>query len=240
MSLIQYAVFNDVHYPYESKAYYEALSLAQKFPNLRGLILNGDILEIESVSRHPKTPGAQRALVHEIIYANKKFDQIQKIFGDLPVEFIEGNHCHRILRYIRDVAPEMWGMIHTPKLFEFEKRPNWHFLPYGPAQWFKVPHTRDLYARHEPLVGGQMCAKGTAEKSYVSVLFGHTHTHQSYVHKKAGPKPYHTLAMACGWLGDISKACFDYRGPKDNWMTGFTRVDVDTKSGEFEARFLKL
>jgi len=172
--VIQFATLNDIHFPYEGKCFYKALDLMDGWPALRGIYLNGDVAEIESCSSHPKTPAAQNLLLHELDYVNKKFDMIERRYKGLPVDLIEGNHCYRVFRYIRDIAPQMWGMIHLPKLFRFEERKGWRWTPYGPNQWVRCSKTK-LWLRHEPLVMGNYCARGTAVESAVSVLFGHTH-----------------------------------------------------------------
>jgi hypothetical protein len=240
MSIVQYSIMNDIHFPYEGKGYYKALELMRSWPDLRGIYLNGDIAEIESMSTHPKTPTAQRMLFNELEYINQKFDTLQKMFKDIPVDYLCGNHEYRIYRYIRDVAPEMWGMIKEAKLLKFDERPKWNFHEYGPNQLVKIGKANNLYCRHEPLSGGAVHAKGTAEKSLVSIIYGHTHVYQQFTHKKFGPKPISVTAISNGWLGDITKACFDYRGSKDNWQTGFMRIDCDEKTGEWEARFIHL
>jgi len=237
MGLIQYAVLNDIHFPYEGNAYYKAIKLIEKYPDLRGIYLNGDVCEIESVSAHPKSPRAQQSLLNELEYANKKFDQLEKLFGDIPIDYICGNHEYRIFRYIRDMAPQLWGMLEAPKLFRFDERKNFKFYDYKPTQLVKVGNTKDLYVRHEPLAGGANHSKGTAEKSVVSIIYGHCHVYQSYTSKKFGPEPYNVTAVSNGWLGDINQDCFNYRGSKDNWQTGFSRIDVDEKTGEYEIRF---
>lgn len=236
MAIIQYAVLNDIHFPYENKpAYKRALEIIDKFPDLRGIYLNGDIAEIESCSTHPKTPTAQKLLIKELDYTNERFDQLQKLFPKIPVTLIEGNHCYRIFRFIRDVAPCMWGMLHTPKLFRFDER-GWKFAPYGPMQWVRCG-VSDLWLRHEPLA---RTAKATAVESSVNILYGHLHIYETAMHKKMGPKPYTVRATSGGWLGDIKRDCFDYRGARDNWVNGFTRIDCDEKTGEHELRFIFL
>lgn len=237
MAVIQYAVLNDVHFPLHSvKGYTKALHEMSRFPDLREIFLNGDIMEVESVSSHPKTPSAQKSLLREVDYVNDKFDSLAKLFPKTPVHYICGNHEYRIYRFIRDIAPEMFGMITEPKLFRFDERIGFKFYDYGPTQWVKCGKANDLWLRHEPLVMGTNCAKGTAEKSLVNVLFGHTHIYQQYTHKKMGPIPKNVTATSCGWLGDISQACFDYRGNRDNWQLMFTRIDCDEKTGEYEIR----
>lgn len=236
MAIIRYAVLNDIHFPYEGKCYYDALKAIKELPNLKHIYLNGDIAEIESVSSHPKGPKAQQLLIDELQYINDKFDQLQRMFKEVPVTMIEGNHCYRVFRYIRDVAPAMWGLIHLPSLFNFEDRPGWRWIPYGPTQWQRCGKT-NLWLRHEPLGGGVNHARNTAIESVVNVLYGHTHTFQQCVKKKHGPKPYTVTATSGGWLGDIKKACFDYRGPKDNWQNGFTIIEYDEKTKKHELRF---
>ena len=240
MGTVQYAILNDIHFPYEGKSYYKALERMQKWPDLREIFLNGDIAEIESVSSHPKSPRAQQALLGELDYVNQKFDTLQRLFPDLPVHYICGNHEYRIYRYIRDIAPQLWGMLQEPKLFRFDERPKWKFYDYGPTQLVKCGKANGLYVRHEPLSGGANHAKGTAEKSVVSLIYGHTHVHQIFEHKKFGPKPYVVTAISNGWLGDIRRACFDYRGTKDNWQNGFLRLDVCERTGEFDYHFIRL
>lgn len=240
MAIVSYAILNDIHFPYESKAYYRALALMQKWPNLKHIYLNGDIAEIESCSSHPKTPTAQQLLLNEIDYVNKKFDMLERMFPDVKVHYICGNHEHRIFRYLRDIAPNLWGMLSSPKLFKFDERPNFKFYDYGPTQLIKCGSTKDLYVRHEPLAGGANHAKGTAEKAYVSIIYGHTHVHQIYTHKKYGPKPIVCTAISNGFLGDIKADCFNYRGTKDNWQLGFTRVDCDESTGEYKYEFIYL
>ena len=241
MSIIRYAVLNDIHFPYEHKRKYaKALSIIGKWDNLSGIYLNGDILEIESLSRHPKGPQAIKSFEYEIDYANSKFDEICETFKDVPVTLVEGNHCYRLFRYIRDIAPEMWGLIDNPQLLKFPDR-GWKFVPYGPSQYVQCGKTR-LYVRHEPLAGGVNCAKATAEKSWVDTLFGHTHVEQRYTVRLQGPTQKLIRAYSGGWLGDKTRPCFDYRGPRDNWVEGFSEITCDDKdkSGDYEYRFIYL
>lgn len=236
--IVRYAILNDVHFPYEGKCFYKALDLISQWNDLEAIYLNGDILEIESLSRHPKGPQAASQFKYEIDYANDKFDFMQKKFPGIPVHLIEGNHCYRLFRYLRDVAPQLWGLLEHPELLKFHER-GWKFYPYGPRQWVKCGRSK-LYLRHEPLGGGKNPATYTAERSNVDCLFGHTHIFQIATHKKHGPLPSVTKAYSGGWLGDINQPVFDYRGAKDNWQSGFSEITCDTNTGEYEYRFVFL
>lgn len=241
MGVVRYAIFNDIHFPYEDRQRYSiALKILSNIKFLAHIYLNGDIGEFQSVSAHPIHP-SERSLgfMEELTYLNMKLDQLQEMFPGIPVTLVEGNHCYRFFRYIRDVAPQMWGLIDCPQLLKFPDRPGYKFVTYGPTQLVKCGDS-NLYLRHEPLGGGASHAKSTAEKSYIDIAYGHTHQHQSYTHRKFGPIPIVNKAYSLGWLGDRTRHVFDYRGSKDNWVEGFSIVECDEESGDYSLEFIDL
>jgi hypothetical protein len=235
----RYGILNDIHFPFEDRVRYKvALKIFKKY-KLDRLYLNGDIGEFLAVSTHPKHPGDKSSLFTEVDYINKKFDELQEMFPDIPVTLIEGNHCYRFFRYIRDIAPEMWGLIDCPSLLKFPDRPYWKFVPYGPDQLVECGKSK-LYLRHEPLGNGRSPAKMTAEHSYIDIATGHCHTYQIHSDKKFGPVPITNKAYVLGWLGDKSRHCFDYRGSKDRWVVGCTIVECDTETKDYTLDFIDL
>ncbi len=238
MELERYAILNDIHFPFEDRARYAVTLKIMRATKLNHIYLNGDIGEFQGASSWPKHPDESFKLCDEVDYINKKFDEIMKLFPGVPVTLIEGNHCYRFFRYIRDVAPQMWGLIDCPKILKFPERPKWKFVPYGPMQLVKCGIS-NLYLRHEPLGRGVACAKQTAENSYVDIAFGHTHTYQSYTHRKFGPSPIVTKAYSLGWMGDETRPVFDYRGAKENWVKGMTIVEA-TKDGSYTLDFINM
>ena len=238
--VVNYLIFNDIHFPQEDKVRYKvALKIAKTVPNLAHIFLNGDIGEFAGFSTWPKHPGESHQSIVEIEYMNAKFDELCKLFPDIPVTLIEGNHCYRFFRYIRDVAPQMWGLLNMPTILKFPERPRWNFVEYTTDQLVRCGKA-NLYLRHEPLAGGINHAKGTAEKSYVDTAYGHTHTWQTHSHRKFGPAPFVTRAYSLGWLGDKSKSCFDYRGTREAWIEGFTRVECHIDTGAYSLEFIDL
>lgn len=235
----RYGILNDIHFPYEDKYRYKIALKIFKEVGIDRLYLNGDIAEFLNWSTHPQHPLDVMRPHAEIDYINKKFDELQELFPDIPVDLIEGNHCYRFFRYIRDMAPAMWGLIDCPSLLKFPDRPKWKFVPYGPSQLVQCGKSK-LWLRHEPLAGGQCHAKGTAENSCIDLGYGHTHTHQVYSHRKFGPVPFTNKAYSLGWLGDRSRHVFDYRGAKDKWVTGCTNIECDIDSGNYTLDFIDL
>lgn len=237
VSIKRYGILNDIHFPFEDRRRYkQALKEFQK-RKIDALYLNGDIGEFLAVSSHARHPADMKLLIEELAYINKRFDEICEMFPGMPVTLIEGNHCYRFFRYIRDVAPQMWGLIDCPQILKFHERPAWKFVPYGPTQLVRCGIS-NLYLRHEPLAGGAAHAQATAAKSLVDIAYGHTHQYQVGAHRKFGPKPVTTKAYSLGWLGDRTHRVFDYRGSKDNWVEGFTIVEAD-ESGDYTLEFIE-
>ncbi len=232
----RYGILNDVHFPFECrKRYPKALALFRK-AKINRLFLNGDIGEFQGVTSHPIHPGEKFSFCDELDYINKKFDELQDMFPDVPVVYICGNHEYRFFRYIRDIAPQMWGLLDCPQILRFQDRPRWKFVDYGPTQLVRCG-SANLYLRHEPLGKSVNHCRITAETSLVDIAYGHTHIYQVNMHRKFGPSPVTTKAYSLGWLGDKSRHVFDYRGAKDSWVEGCTVVETDTKTGEYDLRF---
>lgn len=241
MSTARYVILNDVHFPFEDRTRYAVALNLMAAIKPDHIYLNGDIGEFQGVSAWPSHPNDKKLdFCKELLYINKKFDELQELFPDVPVTFICGNHEYRFFRYVRDLAPQMWGVLDCPGLLKFPERPGWKFIDYGPTQYVRCG-VSNLWLRHEPLGGGNNnSAKFTAENAYVDTAFGHTHAYQIHSHKKMGPRPYIVRAYSLGWLGDSSRAVFDYRGSKDRWVQGITAVECDPKSGEYVLEFIDL
>ena len=237
--LERYGILNDVHFPYEDRQRYELALRIFQAAGISRLYLNGDIVEFLAVSSWKVHPGERADFSFEVQYANKKFDELMLAFPDVPVTYICGNHEHRFFRYVRDIAPAMWGLLDCPSLLKFPERPLWKFVDYGPSQLERCGNS-NLWLRHEPLGGLANCARQTAEKSSVDIAFGHTHVYQVHTHRKFGPVPSCTKAYSLGWLGDKARNVFDYRGAKDNWVQGCTLVECETSTGEYTLEFIDL
>ncbi len=238
--LERYGILNDIHFPFEDRQRYQIALDILKDQNIKHLYLNGDIGEFQGVSSWPVHPTEKKLMSEELDYMNKKFDELCEVFKDVPVTYICGNHENRLFRYIRDLAPQMWGIApDCPTLLKFEQRPGWKFVDYSPTQLVSCGKS-SLYLRHEPLGRGANHARATCENSSVDIAYGHTHTYQAHTHRKFGPTSVMTKAYSLGWLGDKSRHVFDYRGSKDNWNMGCTVIECDVKTGDYSLDFISL
>ena len=107
MAIERYGVLNDIHMPFEDKQRYAVALDIFAEAGIDHLYLNGDIGEFLNWSKHPTHPLDVMRPCAEIDYINKRFDELEEIFPGVPVTLIEGNHCYRFFRYIRDLAPAM-------------------------------------------------------------------------------------------------------------------------------------
>lgn len=236
----EYVIFNDAHWPYESSLYDTALDFLETRPLLKSIYLNGDLLEVESLTSHPRHPLGIKFFKDEIDYGNARFDELEVRFQGVPVHLNEGNHCYRFFRYLRDKAPELFGLkgMSIPEQFEFKKRKDYSFLEYSPTQ-LKRCGKSNLYLRHEPIGSGSGHAKTTAERSIIDIAYGHTHVYQEYTDKKFGPIPLINTATSLGWIGDSREEIFGYRPAKEHWCELFTLVQCEVKTGAYTKHILK-
>ena len=235
MGIDKYLIINDIHIPFEDQPTVNIFFQMLKEGGYKRLFLNGDIPEFESVSSHRKRPGCHKFLIEEIAACNRFVDQIRKVYSG-PIVWIEGNHEWRLGRYLLDQAPELIGSFSCRQAFRVDLLEKFSWIPYHPRQWVRAGDAR-LWLRHEPVGGGMNHAKQTSDNVAEDCAYGHTHTIQSYTIKKLGGKRImaHAMPAAC----DFSHENFDYRGPKDRWVNGFTEVEAETKSGRYSLRCIE-
>jgi len=166
---------SDVHVPFhDSRALDLALQIGE---DVDEVILLGDFADMYGVSSHGRSPDIVETIEDEIFAVKKVLKHIQNAIPNAKRVFIEGNHCHRLKRYIANHAPELHTFISIAGLFDLESM-GYEFVPYGPYQKYNVLGMEDLIARHEPLSGGVHVAHNTAVKAGTSVIFGHVHRQQ--------------------------------------------------------------
>lgn len=219
-------ILNDIHWPYEGPAYHLALKVFKEI-GIDILYLNGDAGEFVSVMTHVKSPLDEFLFVNERDQINRHLNTIQEKAGCKQVVWLGGNHEHRLARCLALVAPMFYGLgndIETQ--FRIKERDGFSYIGYFPRQLFRCGES-NLWLRHEPLASGMNHALNTAKQSVVDIAYGHLHQHQVASHKKMTEfgKDHTNYAYCLGWQGNIHSDKFNYRGSKDNWVSGFTIVE---------------
>lgn len=215
----------DTHIPFHSESHYNLmLEIAKDVDKSIGISevnILGDFLDFYWFSLHPKGPASTQIkhnLQDEIYEGIQKLKELRALFPKAKINFIEGNHEYRMVRYLITKCPELYDLYTLPELLCFEEIGNIEFHPYGKAQKVRCLDT-DLFMRHQPYNMGKNCASTTAHNKGISLLFGHTHRLQTYNLVRGDETEVSTYSS--GWLGDRTQPVFDYMDT-DDWGLGFS------------------
>ncbi len=204
---------SDLHaWPGEPSTAFRAFVAFIKEMQPKVVILNGDVIDGASVSRHPplgweKLPSlieeieAAQALLHQIEVAAPK---------KIPLIFPAGNHDARFSVRLATVAPE-YARVHGTKLSD-------HFGERWQSCWSVWLNDGEVVVKHR--------ARGGVHASYNSTLHGgktivHGHLHSLKV------TPFvdyngRRWGVDCGCLADIYGPQFAYAEDNvRNWSSGF-------------------
>lgn len=180
----------------------------------------GDFLDFFWVSLHPKGPATssvKQSFKDEIYEGIQKLKLLRELFPKATINYIEGNHEFRLVRYLIAKCPELYDLYSLPDILCFDEI-GVNYFPFGKGQKVSCLGT-DLFMRHQPYNQGKNCAATTAHNKGISLLFGHTHRIQSY-HLVRGDGT-EVSVYSTGWLGDRTQPVFEYMDT-DDWGTGFT------------------
>ena len=178
------------------------------------LIILGDFWEIYSLSSHAKDPRKDPALLsYEIELGRVVLEKIIVAAKARRMFFLEGNHENRISRYIRNLAPKLYGSFSTPELLKLPS--DMFFLPYGQKQHLKCG--KKLVCLHGAYTNRWHTAKHR-ENFGTSVVYGHTHQVQVSHSKNVYGDVHYGISL--GWLGDEPKVA-EYINGVPQWDKAF-------------------
>lgn len=169
-------MLNDIHIPFEDKP---CVELAFKFIadwKPHRIILNGDIIDGEYISKFLKRPDRAQTLEEEHIKGNAFLDRLDEVcdkIGNVKKVFLEGNHEARLENYIMKEASALMGLYNLDSFLNLKERGYEHLVCGQP---YKVPEA-NLYYVHGLSVSKHSgyTAKNHFEKLGVSTNIGHTH-----------------------------------------------------------------
>lgn len=221
-------IIPDTHRPYHNKRAYNLMLEVAKYIGPKHIYILGDYADFYAVSSHPKDPRIFQMLADEVMDVLNGLNDLDINFPDAKKVFIQGNHEHRLERYLCDKAPALFGITSSPHLLQLVDRPNWTYVHYGPNQVVSVAGSK-LLARHEPLGSS---AKATSTKALCSLVYGHIHRiEESHI---VGLEGQNHVSFSVGWLGDKKQdQVFGYTKGHQQWQLGFGIVYVDPLTGLF-------
>ena len=214
-------ILSDIHVPdHDEKALKCALDFGKK-NKVDEIVLAGDILDFESVSKHGGNPSPPK-LKQELDEGKKFFSRLRKIFPTQKIVFIEGNHEHRLTRFLSNDASPLYGAMLLPDLLDLKK--------------YKIQHMRygAVYQRGKMhITHGHLCgvnhAQAMLKKYGVNIVYGHTHRPQMMTSSN-----YASPILGAWGLGCLCKLDAGYlNGAPSGWAHGFGYLVTDKKSGVF-------
>jgi hypothetical protein len=228
--VIRTVVLADVHVPYHSRlAWGCALGIVRDAKPDR-VVINGDFIEMEALSRHPKSRPDLTRLAEELYAGNVALDELQQAAGSAEVVYVEGNHEGRAPRYAAEFG-QLDGLLSVPVGLYLEPRADYHretnqlrgirWVPLK-MQPFTVGAVGFLHGVFESMYHAAMTAQHLGPKCGVRHLVtAHMHGWQSF----ASPSGF--TAYACPWLGDETAHVFRayVKGRPRPWHLGVLAIE---------------
>jgi len=213
-------VCNDIHLPYHDKFAVQACFSEFKKRGVDGIYLNGDIMDLEDVSRFEKMPDG-RYLRDEIEVGRSFVKSLRKLFPNIPIYWKDGNHEKRLEAYVASKAPELvklFGM-NIPTQLELEEHGIIHVPEHKVAKFGKlwIAHGHELGLKS----GTVNIARQVRMRVGVNVMFGHWHKNQQDSSRNLADEVHSAWAIGC--LAYLKPR---YTGVLNQWTQGGATVDL--------------
>ena len=221
-----WVVLSDVHVPYENKPFVDAACELIADIKPHGLILNGDIINFDEISRHNAGSVALlegKRFAQSITATNKFLDKVDAAAGVRCKEkyWHDGNHESNLYRWMLrgDNAVFMDDpALSLPSRLRLKERGYIYKGDY-PNAYTKIGK---LLVTH-----GQYCSKFPAarhmEKYQVSTLVGHVHTEQTFA---ASTWDEPRISYTQGHMADEESEGMSYYPRPRPWISSFSVVHV--------------
>jgi hypothetical protein len=222
-----HVVMGCMHMPFHNRRMFDSILkfLYENRDYIGSLTLNGDILDMHSISRHNKgkitIPGL--TLESEYQQTNRELDKIDEALGNKNIRkhYLYGNHEMWYYSYMQEVDHSKLGqgVILSPnKACLFEER------GYEVQTDYKNAYVMlgDIEVIHGDYVNVN-ASKRHLDVMKRNVIFVHTHRIGSHAEESIA-------AYNIGWCGQKDERVFGYmtRIQKENWRNGFNVVMVDS------------
>jgi predicted phosphodiesterase len=202
-------ILSDIHFPFQHN---QALETALEYGYKKGvdtIVLNGDILDMYSVSRWEKDPRKRVGISHELDIARNFLKALRTNFTDAQIVFKEGNHEERMETYLRVKAPEL---LDTDE-FSLEV-----LLRMNEIGGRYVKNKKIIKAGHLNIIHGHEFgrsvfspvnpARGFYNRGKVNLIAGHNH--QTSEHSEPNMNGKEISCWSTGCLCDLRPAYMPY------------------------------
>lgn len=212
----------DSHHPFEDKRAWALMLKVGKALKPKHVIHLGDLVDFYALSFHDKDP--ERALrLDEELEAGKQALRQLKALGAATNVLLGSNHHDRLIRYMRNKAPELKHLLTEEKLLDLATI-GFKLTPYRSS--FKLGKMRYT---HDVGLAGQNAARKSMEAVGKNLIIGHVHRIEYVVGGTLEGE--HRLGASVGWLGDRNAIDYMHRDKvAKDWALGFGVGYLDTET----------
>ncbi len=229
----RWLILSDVHLPFHDRGVLELAVAEASRRGVKGVLLNGDILDAHQLSRFDKRPDDVR-FVEEIRQGREFLRWLRARLPKARIVWRDGNHDARLFNFLCNKAPELFGLdvLQLPNLLRFGETGTEyvtdmrvitlgrlhvvHGHEYRPGITVPVNPARGLFLR----------AKGNA-------LCGHFHQTSEHHEPTIAGKP-----QGCWSTGCCCQLNPPYC-PLSRWNHGFAFCEVGA-AGQFSVQNLRV
>ena len=228
------AVLSDIHFPLHSPVAWNLTLKILPDLNIDKVLLLGDIVDFEPLSRFLVPPDRRLQLQEEFDVAKRELARLRKVLPKIPFEFMNGNHEDHLNRFLYQKAPELFGLdkISVRGFLELDAFDIQCLKPERPKQEGKLLFIHG----HEVQVGSVNVARNLYYKVNCNVVAGHHHAEGKYIHTLGS-----SLKQEGSWINSCLRGLRPSWAPYSHWTLGFLTVDFSA-GGWFhveQALFLK-
>ena len=215
----------DIHIPHhDEKALSTAINFARENYNIVKIVLGGDIMDCESLSKFDKTKNTV-AFSTEIETTKEFLDSLRNTFRDAQIVFLMGNHEERLEKYINKNAPELQGVADSLSVLLDFKSYNIDFVDNRKLKskfgmFYKVEDFTVLHGHEIGICPIVSPAYKFLEKAKDNLILGHIHSPDEKVMTTIDGK-----IIRCYSVGTLAKLSPMYK-PFNSWGQGFCVMEL--------------
>lgn len=206
-------ILPDIHIPVDDPAAVEWALWVVREINPSKVILLGDVLDLDALSRFQKTLRRQAGLLEELDVVRDWIAEVAAEWAEREVVYLYGNHEVRLESYLLRNAPELAEL---PEL-------SLRALLRIPASWTTVPYKHAYMEQGVLVEHGVRFAHGLCQSNLnrlgMSSVCGHSHR-AALAHRRM-PDGRVITAVESGCLSQVSMGY----APLTDWVAAVTVID---------------
>lgn len=219
-----WGIISDIHIPCHDDTTLRLFVAECKRRAVKGVILNGDVLDSHEVSDHDKDPSMPR-YAHELELGKRFLQWLRQELPNARIIYKHGNHEERAGKYIFRRAPALEGLAGV-NIRAWLEMDNVGVEEVGDKRIIHLGELHVIHGHEFAGGGGVNPARWLYLKAGSVAICGHFHRTSEHHERNIAMK--YQAAWSTGCACDLHPA---YR-PINNWCHGAAWVDV-SKDGTF-------